>query len=134
MSDTTYKSPLHETVSAYPTDFWNDSCSVAELEYAIEHGAVGATSNPTIVEQVLKQERHLWEDRIYELIADNPTWSDEDVMSQIFEEIALKGAELRSTPIGAPWVKARSLKLWTGHEASLHRTRGRRDRDQANAV
>ncbi len=94
MSEITYKSPLHETVSAYPTDFWNDSCSVEELAYAIDHGAVGATSNPTIVEQVLNQERHLWEGRIYELIADNPTWSDEDVMSKIFEEIALKGAEL----------------------------------------
>ena len=94
MSEITYKSPLHETVSAYPTDFWNDSCSVEELAYAIDHGAVGATSNPTIVEQVLNQERHLWEGRIYELIAENPTWSDEDVMSKIFEEIALKGAEL----------------------------------------
>lgn len=94
MSEITYKSPLHETVSAYPTDFWNDSCSVHELAYAIEHGAVGATSNPTIVEQVLNQERHLWEDRIHELITHNPSWSDEDVMSKIFEEIALKGAEL----------------------------------------
>ena len=94
MLETTYKSPLHQTVSVYPTDFWNDSCSVEELEYAIEHGAVGATSNPTIVEQVLKQERHLWEDRIHELIARNSSWSDEDVMAKIFEEIALKGAEL----------------------------------------
>jgi transaldolase len=64
------------------------------LTYAIEHGAVGATSNPTIVEQVLSQERHLWEDRIHELIAENPSWSDEDVMAKVFEEIALKGAEL----------------------------------------
>ncbi len=94
MSETTYKSPLHETVTAYPTDFWNDSCSVEELAYAIEHGAVGATSNPTIVVAVLNQERHLWTDRIHQLIAENPTWSDEDVMSKIFEEIALKGAEL----------------------------------------
>jgi transaldolase len=94
MSKVTYKSPLHETVSAYPTDFWNDSCSVQELRYAMEHGAVGATSNPTIVEQVLKQERYLWDDRIHELIAQNPTWSDEDVMSKVSEEIALKGAEL----------------------------------------
>ena len=53
MSVTTYKSPLHETVSTTPTDVWNDSCSVEELTYAIEHGAVGATSNPTIVLQVL---------------------------------------------------------------------------------
>jgi transaldolase len=94
MSEATHKSKIHETVSVYPTDFWNDSCSVEELTYAIDHGAVGATSNPTIVEQVLDQERHLWEGRIYELIANNPTWSDEDVMSKIFEEIALKGAEL----------------------------------------
>jgi len=94
MSATTYKSPLHETVTAYPTDVWNDSCSVEELTYAIEHGAVGATSNPTIVEQVLSQERHLWKDRIGELIAENPTWSDEDVMARTSEEIALKGAEL----------------------------------------
>ncbi len=94
MSEITYKSPLHETVSVYPTDFWNDSCSVEELAYAIQHGAVGATSNPTIVEQVLSQERPLWKDRIYEMIADHASWSDEDVTSKIFEEIALKGAEL----------------------------------------
>jgi len=94
VSETTYKSPLHETVTAYPTDFWNDSCSVDELAYAIHHGAVGATSNPTIVEQVLDQERHLWKDRIHELIAENRSWSDEDVTSVICEEIALKGAEL----------------------------------------
>jgi transaldolase len=81
-------------VSAYPTDFWNDSCSVEELAYAIEHGAVGGTSNPTIVEQVLSQERHLWEDRIHELIVENPSWSDGDVMAKVFEEIAVKGAEL----------------------------------------
>ena len=44
-----YKSPLHQTVSITPTEFWNDSCSVPELTYAIEHGATGATSNPFIV-------------------------------------------------------------------------------------
>lgn len=94
MLETSYKSPLHQTVSTTDTDFWNDSCSVGELTYAIEHGAVGATSNPTIVEQVLRQERHLWEDRIHALIADNSSWSDEDVMWKVFEEITVKGAEL----------------------------------------
>ena len=91
---TTYLSPLHETVSTTLTDFWNDSCSVEELTYAIEHGAVGATSNPTIVEQVLRQERHLWEDRIHQVIAENTFWTEEDVMWKVFEEIAVKGAEL----------------------------------------
>lgn len=41
-----YKSLLHETVSTTKTDIWNDSCSIKELTYAIEHGAVGATNNP----------------------------------------------------------------------------------------
>ena len=93
MLEVQYKSPLHQTISTTPTDFWNDSCAVSELEYAIEHGAVGATSNPTIVEQVLKLERDLWVERIHQLIADNPTWTDEDVMWQVFEEIGVKGAE-----------------------------------------
>ena len=73
MPETSYKSPLHETVGTHPTDFWNDSCSISELEYAIEHGAVGATSNPTIVEQVLSQDRHLWDERLGSLISDNPS-------------------------------------------------------------
>ena len=89
-----YKSPLHQTVTTTVTDVWNDSCSIGELTYAIEHGAVGATSNPTIVLQVLQQEWDLWEDRIYEIIADNPTWTEEDVMWKVFTEIGVKGAEL----------------------------------------
>lgn len=90
----THLSPLHKTVSTTATDFWNDSCSIEELTYAIEHGAVGATSNPTIVEQVLRQERHLWNDRIHEIIAANPSWTEEDIMWKVFEEIGMKGAEL----------------------------------------
>jgi len=94
MLKTTYKSPLHKTVSTTVTDVWNDSCAVSELNYAIEHGAVGATSNPTIVLQVLRLEWDLWAERIRQLIADNPTWTEETVTWQIFEEIGLKGAEL----------------------------------------
>jgi transaldolase len=94
MPKTTFKSPLHQTVSTTPTDFWNDSCSGEELTYAIEHGAVGATSNPTIVLQVLRQEWDQWQDRIYQIIFDNPTWTEEDVMWQLFQEIGVKGAEL----------------------------------------
>lgn len=94
MLQTEFKSPLHQTVSTTETDFWNDSCAIGELTYAIEHGAVGATSNPTIVEGVLKQERELWVDRINELIETNPTWIDEEVMWQVFEEIGVKGAEM----------------------------------------
>jgi len=89
-----YKSLLHQTVSTTKTDYWNDSCSVKELTYAIEHGAVGATTNPTIVMDVLKNEIHLWDERIQTIILNNPTWNENDIMWQVFEEVAVHGASL----------------------------------------
>ncbi len=89
-----HRSPLHETVSTTPTDLWNDSCSVEELTYAIEHGAVGATTNPTIVLAVLKKEGYLWRDRIKALIAERQSWSEDQVAWQLIEEMAVKGAGL----------------------------------------
>lgn len=87
-------SPLLKTVTSTATDYWNDSCSVEELTYAIGHGAVGATTNPNIVLNVLNKEMHLWEDRIHALIADNPTWSEGDVAWKLIEEMAVHGAGL----------------------------------------
>ncbi|HLO31541.1 MAG TPA: transaldolase family protein [Anaerolineales bacterium] len=89
----TFKSKLHQMTMEFPTDYWNDSCSEEELIYAISHGAVGATSNPTIVHNVLKKELHLWEDRIVALIKDNPTWSESEITWQLFEEMAVHGAQ-----------------------------------------
>ncbi len=94
MLATAYKSPLLETVSTTATDYWNDSCSVEELTYAIDNGAVGATTNPTIVLGVLKKEMHLWKDRIYQIIAENPLASEDEITWQLIEEMAVKGAEL----------------------------------------
>jgi transaldolase len=91
---TSYKSPLHEMAATTPTDYWNDSCSVEELSYAIERGAVGATTNPTILLGVLKSEMHLWRERIREIIAENPHWSEIEVTWEIFEEVAANGAGL----------------------------------------
>ena len=45
----TVDSPLLRMVQSTQTDFWNDSCAVAELAYAVERGGTGATSNPVIV-------------------------------------------------------------------------------------
>jgi transaldolase len=89
-----YKSPLHETVCKSITQVWNDSCSIEELTYSIENGAVGATTNPIIVVEVLKKEMHLWKDRINELIKQNPEGSEEDIAWKLIEEMAVKGAAL----------------------------------------
>jgi transaldolase len=88
------KSPLHETVSTTATDYWNDSCSLEELSYAIEHGAVGATSNPTIVGEVLQKEWALWAGRIGELVAGDPRATEDEVAWRLIEEMAVKAAAL----------------------------------------
>lgn len=88
-----YKSNLHQMVSQFPTDFWNDSCCVEELTYAVEHGTVGATTNPTIVVNVLKKEMYLWKDRIVQIIRENPTWSETEVCWKLIEEMAANGAK-----------------------------------------
>jgi transaldolase len=93
-STVTYKSPLHETVMTTPTDLWNDSCSLDELTYALGHGAVGATTNPTIVLNVLKKEMAQWRERILQIISDNATWTEDEVTWKLIEEMAAKGAAL----------------------------------------
>ena len=89
-----FKSPLHQTVSTTDTDYWNDSCSIEELGYAIEHGAVGATTNPTIVLQVLDEEMHRWRDRIGDIARQHVTWSERDVAWQLMREMAVGAAKL----------------------------------------
>jgi transaldolase len=92
--ETRVASPLLRTASEHPTEYWNDSCSVAELTYAIENGAVGATSNPTIVGEVMRKEADVWEPRVREIAAQNPGWTDVQVTWQVIEEMAVRGAAL----------------------------------------
>ena len=92
--ETDVRTPLHETVATSPSDVWNDSCSLEELEYAIGNGAVGATSNPTIVGEVLQKEWHLWSERLAGIVAERPTATEDDVTWQLIEEMAVKAAEL----------------------------------------
>ena len=90
----TYKSPLYEMTQTTPTCLWNDSASLQELTYSIEHGAVGATCNPVIVLGVLKKEMPLWKDRIQQLIVERPTASEDEIGWQLVREISAKSAAL----------------------------------------
>jgi len=94
MSQATYKSPLHQMTQTTPTCLWNDSASIQELTYSIEHGAVGATCNPVIVLGVLKKEMHLWKQRIFELIREMPRATESEIGWRLVEEISVKGAQL----------------------------------------
>src|SRR5215471_11678029 len=77
-----------------PTCLWNDSASVQELSYSIEHGAVGATCNPVIVLGVLKKEINAWKGRIQSLIRERPTATEEEIAWQLVREISAQAAAL----------------------------------------
>jgi len=91
---TAYKSPLHEMTQTTPTCLWNDSASIQELTYSIEHGAVGATCNPVIVLGVLKKEMSVWKNRIHALIEELPTATEEEIAWQLVREISANAAAL----------------------------------------
>jgi transaldolase len=74
------------------TDYWNDSCSIAELTYAIERGAVGATTNPTIVGEVLGKEMDLWREWLEREAVVART--EDDLAWALIEAMAVRGAEL----------------------------------------
>jgi transaldolase len=89
-----FKSPLHKMSETTPTCLWNDSASVEELTYSIEHGAVGATCNPSIAVSVLKQELATWKPRILELAAAEPQLTEDGLAWRIVEEISVNASRL----------------------------------------
>src|SRR5713101_1174664 len=89
-----YKSPLHEMTQTTSTCLWNDSASIQELTYSIEHGAVGATCNPVIVLGLLKKEMGVWKDRIRALTEERPTATEEEIGWQLVREVSIKAASL----------------------------------------
>jgi transaldolase len=91
---TAYKSPLHKMTKTTPTCLWNDSASIQELTYSIEHGAVGATCNPVIVLGVLKKEMNLWKGRIEGLITERPTATEDEIAWQVVREMSVRAAAL----------------------------------------
>ena len=86
-------SPLQQMAATTATDYWNDSSSVEELTYAVARGATGATSNPTIVGEVLKKGAPLARPRSR---ADrgNPAWTEDEVTWKLIEEISVRGSEI----------------------------------------
>ncbi len=91
---TSYKSPLHKMTLTTSTSLWNDSASLEELSYSINHGAVGATCNPVIVVGVLKKEMARWAPRIRQLIDEMPHATEDQLGWQVVREISAESAAL----------------------------------------
>lgn len=91
---TGYKSPLHKMTQTTSTCLWNDSASIQELKYSIEHGAVGATCNPVIVLGVIKKDLQLWKSRISALAKELPTATEDQIAWQLVREVSIQAARI----------------------------------------
>jgi len=85
---------MHEMSVTTPSQFWNDSCAPEAISYAIEHGGVGATTNPVIVGQVLEADLPGYKPVIKQLITENPNASEDEVAWLLNEKMAVDGAKL----------------------------------------
>lgn len=113
MATTALESPLLRMTQTTPTQYWNDSCAVAELAYAVERGATGATSNPSIVLEVMKKEREYWEPRVRQLASENPTWTEVELTWAIVEEMAVRGAAVLEPVFERTAARAGRLSIQT---------------------
>jgi transaldolase len=89
-----FKSPLFQMTQTTPTCLWNDSACIEELTYSIEHGAVGATCNPSIAVSVLKKELASWKVRIKALAESCPQATEDEITWKIVEEMSANAAKL----------------------------------------
>src|SRR5512140_3837519 len=87
-------SPLGRTIAQHPTDIWNESCAIAELEYALSFGAVGATANPMIVGDVWNKEPAAWRAHVGGLAAERPAPTVDELAWAVVEEMSIRGAKL----------------------------------------
>jgi transaldolase len=106
-------SPLARTVAETPTDIWNDSCAVDELEYAVAFGAVGATANPTIVVDNWKKDPGHWAGRVRSLAAEQPAWEERALAWAIVEEMSVRAAPLLLPAFEASGGRAGRLSVQT---------------------
>ena len=89
-----FKSPLYQMTQTTPTCLWNDSAAIEELTYSIEHGAVGATCNPSIAVSVLKLELPAWKPRILAMAEAFPKATEDEIAWMIVEEMSANAAKL----------------------------------------
>ena len=87
-------SPLFEMTQTSETCLWNDSASISELTYSIEHGGVGATCNPVIVVGVLKKEMMTWKPRIQALIETFSAATEDEIGWKVVQEMSVTAAAL----------------------------------------
>lgn len=85
---------LEQMTSQGTTALWNDSADPRELAQSIAWGAVGATCNPVIAVQCIKNDLPRWQARMREIAQERATASESAIGWQVVEEISLEAAAL----------------------------------------
>lgn len=86
-------SKLLEMRERFPqTQIWVDSCAQADLEYGLSLGAVGATTNPVIVSQVLQKELTEWEPAMRTLFDPSRALAEDEAAWKLIEQMGVRGS------------------------------------------
>jgi transaldolase len=87
-------SPLARMRGLTGAEYWNDGCVRDEIAYALARGAVGATSNPSLVLEAMRKESAHWTGRIRALQAASPALPEDGLTWALIEEMAVGSAAL----------------------------------------
>lgn len=87
------KSKMQQT-SDLGSDWWNDSNDHVELQYAVDEGAVGATSNPVITCAAVKNHPEVWMPVIDNMIESNSSGSEDDILWNLIDEVGKRAASI----------------------------------------
>ena len=86
---------LNWVIENTQTKWWHDSAEAAELELALERGAVGVTTNPLLSSAALNRNRELWSAGINEVLARN---LPPDQKAEALMRIVVVSAAAKLTP------------------------------------
>ena len=87
------KTKMQQTTD-FGSDWWNDSNDHVELQHAFDEGAVGATSNPVITFQSVKNHPDLWMPVIDEMILENQQASEDEILWMLIDSVGKKAAKI----------------------------------------
>ena len=87
------KTKMQQTTDS-GSDWWNDSNDHVELQHAFDEGAVGATSNPVITFQSVKNHPDLWMPVIDEMILVNQQASEDEILWMLIDSVGKKAAKI----------------------------------------
>lgn len=84
-------SKMKET-AALGVELWNDSCALAELQDAVAHGFVGATSNPVIVAAAVNADKARLLPVLDGLIREHQRESEDEIAWRLIGAVVTEGA------------------------------------------